>query len=55
MRSRDLAQISTAQLYSLTAALRRQIERETGDITFVSPVKDIPGDEYVEEVQEWKP
>jgi transcriptional regulator with XRE-family HTH domain len=55
LRTRDLARISTAQLYSLAEALRRQIERETGDITFVSPVKDIPSAEYVEEVQQWKP
>jgi hypothetical protein len=55
LRKRDLSQVSTPRLYSLSASLRRQIEEQTGDIRFVSPIKDIPGDEYIEEVQEWKP
>jgi hypothetical protein len=55
LRKRNLSELSTPRLYALSASLRRQIEQTTGDIRFVSPVKDIPGDEYVEEVQEWKP
>ena len=55
LRKRDLAQVSTARLYSLADSLRRQVERETSALNFVSPIKDIPGDEYVEQVQEWKP
>ena|ERR1044071_6318473 len=55
LRNRDLAGVSTARLFSLADSLRRQIERETADVTFVAPVKDIPADEYVEQVQEWKP
>lgn len=55
LRQRGLADISTPQLYAMAAALRRQIERETGPIRFVSPINSIPNDEYVEEVQEWKP
>jgi hypothetical protein len=55
LRKRDLSQVSTPRLYSLAAAFRRQIEQETGHIRFVSPTKDIPSDEYVEEVQEWNP
>ena len=55
LRKRDLAQVPTTNLYSLAASLRRQIERETGAIRFVTPVKDIPGEEYVEQIQEWKP
>ncbi len=55
LRKRDLSQLSTPRLYALSVSLRRQIEQTIGDIRFVSPVKDIPGDEYIEEVQEWKP
>ena len=55
LRQRPLAEVSTARLFTLADSLRRQIERETGDITFIAPVKDIPAAEYVEEVQQWKP
>ena len=55
LRQRDLKDLSTSQLYSLAAALRRQIERETGPIRMVTPTNAIPKDEYVEEVQEWNP
>ena len=55
LRKRDLTRIPTAQLYTLSAALRRQIERETGVIRFVAPVKDISDEEYIEQVQEWQP
>ena len=55
LRKRDLATLSTQRLFSLSLALRREIERETGDVTFVSPIKDIPSAEYIEQVQEWKP
>ena len=55
LRKRDLAQVPTARLYSMADALRRQIERETQAVRFVTPVKDIPNDEYVEQVQEWSP
>jgi len=55
IQKRDLSTLSTAQLFHLAAAFRRQIERETDAGKFVSPVKDIPASELVEEVQEWKP
>jgi len=55
LKNRDLATLSTQRLFSLSLALRREIERETGDVRFVTPVKDIPGGEYIEHVQEWKP
>ena len=54
LRKRDLATLSTQGLYALSVSLQRQIEAAIGDLSFVSPVKDIPGDEYVEEVQQWK-
>lgn len=55
LRKRDLSQLSTPQLYTLSVSLRRQIEQVIGEIRFVSPIKDIPNGEYVEETQEWKP
>jgi len=55
LRQRGLAEVSTSQLYSLAASLRRQIQRETGPLCLVSPTRDIPQDEYVDEIQEWNP
>jgi transcriptional regulator with XRE-family HTH domain len=55
LRKRNLSELSTPRLYALSASLRRQIEQTIGDIRFASPLKDIPNNEYVEEVQEWKP
>ncbi|HEV2435942.1 MAG TPA: helix-turn-helix domain-containing protein [Verrucomicrobiae bacterium] len=55
LRKRDLATLSTQRLFSLSLALRREIERETEGVHFVTPVKDIPDAEYIEQVQEWKP
>jgi transcriptional regulator with XRE-family HTH domain len=55
LRQRDLKELTTSQLYSLGASLRRQIERETGPIRMVTPSNAIPKDEYVDEVQEWNP
>ena len=53
LAARDLGTVSTGRLYSLAASLRQQILRETGTIGFTSPIKDIPSDEYHEEVQDW--
>jgi hypothetical protein len=55
LRKRGLTEVSTPQLYSMAASLRRQIERETGPIRLVTPTKAIPNDEYVDEIQEWNP
>ena len=53
IKKRDLSQVSTPRLFSLSAAFQRQIIHEIGELRFAIPVKDIPGDEYIEEVQEW--
>jgi hypothetical protein len=53
LKKRDLSQVSTQRLYSLSLTLRRQIEREIGELRFAVPIQNIPGSEYVEEVQEW--
>jgi hypothetical protein len=50
LRKRDLATLSTQRLLSLSLALRREIDA----VHFVTPVKDIPGAEYIEQVQEWQ-
>ena len=55
LRQRDLATLSTQGLFSLSRTLRHDIERETGDLPFAIPVKDIPNEEYIEQIQEWKP
>ncbi len=55
LRQRGLTEVSTPQLYSMAASLRRQIERETGPILLATPINAIPSEEYVEEIQEWKP
>jgi hypothetical protein len=55
LRQRNLKEMSTSQLYALSASLRRQIERETGPVRLVTPTKTIPNEEYVDEVQEWNP
>ena len=54
LRKRDLASLSTQGLFSLSLALRREIERQTDGVRFVTPVKNIPDEEYFEQVQEWK-
>jgi hypothetical protein len=53
LKKRDLTQVSTRCLFSLSAALHTRIEHELGDLRLAVPVKDIPSAEYVEEVQEW--
>ncbi len=55
LRQRDLAKVSTPQLFSMANALRRQLEREAGIVRLATPVKDIPNEEYVDQVQEWNP
>ncbi len=53
LAARDLSQVSTSRLFSLAHSLRRQIMQETGRLQFVSPLGDIPGEEYHEQVQNW--
>ena len=55
LKQRSLSSVSTQGLYALSLSLQRQIESAIGDLNFVSPVKDIPGAEYIEEVQQWQP
>ena len=52
--SRDVKDLSTAQLYLLARSLRRQIAQAPGTVQFTSPVAEIPGDEYHDQVQDWQ-
>ena len=51
---RDVKDLSTSQLYLLARNLRRQIEQTAGPMQFTSPVAEIPGDEYHDQVQDWQ-
>jgi transposase len=53
LNKRNLAELSTGKLFALAQTLRRQIERETGEVQFISPVKEIPAEEFCEEAQKW--
>ena len=55
LKKRDVPELCTSRLYSLADSLRQQILRKTGQIQFTSPLKEIPDEEYDEEVQDWKP
>ena len=54
MASRDIKDLSTSQLYGMARTLRHQIEQATGSVQFTSPVAEIPGDEYYDQVQDWQ-
>jgi len=55
LAKRDIATLTTHQLFRITETLRRQIQRETGPIEFSTPVAEIPSDEFHEQVQDWHP
>jgi hypothetical protein len=44
----------TVQLYALARQLRRQIQEAAGQVRFTSPVAEIPGDEFHDQVQDWQ-
>jgi hypothetical protein len=51
---RDIAGLTTPQLYALAHSLRRQIGEATGMTRFSTPVSEIPADEYHDQVQDWQ-
>jgi hypothetical protein len=55
LAKRDITELSTVRLFSLAQSLRRQIQHETGPIQFTVPTTEIPHEEYVDNVQDWKP
>ncbi len=54
LAARDVKALSTPQLYSMARNLRRQIQQIAGPVQFTSPVREIPEDEYHDQVQDWK-
>ena len=53
LAKRDVADLTTAQLYTLARSLRRQIEEATGSVRFTTPLSDIPSGEFHDQVQDW--
>lgn len=45
--------MSAARLLAPADSLRRQIQRETGEVRFNSPINKIPASEYHEQAQDW--
>ena len=54
LATRDIKALSTTQLCSMARNLRRQIQQTAGPVQFASPVREIPEDEYHDQVQDWK-
>jgi len=54
LAGREVKDLSTPQLYSLARHLRRQIQEAAGQVRFTSPVAEIPGDEFHDQVQDWQ-
>ena len=52
--TRDIKALSTPQLYAVARNLRRQILQTAGPVQFTSPVREIPDNEYHDQVQDWK-
>lgn len=53
LKQRDLSQLTTPQLLTLSRQLREQIERTTGPTQFIIPIGEIPNGEYHEQMQQW--
>ena len=53
LAKREVDKLTTAQLYTVARSLRRQIAEATGTVRFTTPVAEIPGDEYHDQVQDW--
>ena len=53
LKQRNVAELSTPRLFTLAESLRRQIQRETGEVRFSTAVEEIPKDEYHEQAQDW--
>jgi hypothetical protein len=54
LASREVKDLSTTQLYGLARQLRRQLQEATGSVRFTTPVAQIPGDEFHEQVHDWQ-
>jgi hypothetical protein len=54
LSQRNLSDLTTLQLHTMSRSLRRQIEQAVGQPTFSVPVNEIPSDEYHDQVQDWQ-
>ena len=54
LAGREVKDLSTTQLYGLAQKLRRQLQQATGSVRFASPVAEIPGDEFHDQVHDWQ-
>jgi Tfp pilus assembly protein PilO len=54
LAAREVKDLTTSQLYALARSLRRQIAEQTGAVQFSTPVAELPGDEYHDQVQDWQ-
>ena len=54
LAGRQVKDLSTTQLYGLARQLRRQLQEATGSVRFTTPVAEIPGDEFHEQVHDWQ-
>jgi len=53
LETRPVAELSTPRLFTLAESLRRQIQREAGEVRFSAPTDEIPAAEYHEQAQDW--
>ncbi|MEI7728621.1 MAG: hypothetical protein WCO56_03585 [Verrucomicrobiota bacterium] len=55
LEKRDLSELSTQRLFTLEAALRAEIKRETSLSQFSTPVTEIPPGELQDKALDWTP
>ena len=54
IEKRDLEEIPASRLHAIAAALRAEINRETGHVHFSETCKQIPHEEFVYDREEWE-
>lgn len=54
IEKRDLEEIPASRLHSIAAALRAEINRETGRVHFSETCKQIPHEEFVYDREQWE-
>ena len=54
IEKRDLEEIPASRLHAIAAALRTEINRETGHVHFSETCKQIPHEEFVYDREEWE-
>lgn len=53
LEKRSVTELSTPRLFTLAESLRRQIQREAGEVRFNAPTDQVPAAEYHEQAQDW--